>query len=1080
MAAANRKSGYRFKSARAVLLAGCLMGLARAGDNPVPAETVLIAPAPDSFAQVVMGQRKGGTLSLSAAPERPGRHALRVRWNRERDSFLEWSWKPAPAAANGGHGVYRVELFLPEPKATGSVAFRLRDARGETFQWKVPVPADAEAGWLSLSLDPSVRPADDHWGGPEEGKNRLDWPLVFSGLAPHFRPNAGAGELYQGAIYFTPAAEAPPVLWQSASMGQHFQTPDRAFVLRFNAPREAAADAPPAEMRITDLAGRAVLCLSEDASAENTTGTTNTASAADERSFSVPGLPAGYYSARPAGAAKGFGLVVLPDFEGEVDPFFGVDAFLSWTPGGREAAPEILALLRRFGVGALRDRLLWDKLQAGPDDYTFDNQQYAALRRLYAETGTDLLDVHHSSPAWMHPDIPRFPEDLTAAHAFWTALAGAWRGRWPAVEGWNEPEGGFGGNLPADQAVPGIKAMRHALAAASPETLLGGLAFTSLSPASRYHRNCAENGLLDQLDFVSFHTYGEPGALAGLAREYRAWLAEHGRADLPLWLTEAGRAAWQGGGDAAENRRIGDDLARQAAEARALGLARFFVFAWYDLKEGGKRFGLLDENRAPRAQAAAWFQQVRQLSGKRFIGDLKGDLPAGLSVRVFDASPERPRPDELLVAVLQRDGASGGADSNAAMRWRPDFPFRRALGMDGRALPDDLSGADDGIVYLEVERAALAGRLDAAAVPAPAAPAIRRVPGPIALFPQPDFTALATIGPLEGYGVNPGAEVPIRLTVFNFSAEPRALEISVSGDASPSSTPKGATRSLVVPAKDKAVLSYAFSAPADAAAVAATAMATDENAPRVSFLAREAGSPPDAPALDRAALFFRVVGATAEARAYPATAEAPLAGPSTPFGGLEHWVTRIESQPWNSAEDLDAAFRFGHDAGHLYLEVDVTDDLHVQSGVETDLWQGDSVQLGIQTGKPRTLADRSRLSEFTFAWNEKSGPLVRRERAQGERPVGPVPAVKLSVRREGIDTRYRIAIPAEELDLPALRAGEVLRLTLLVNDNDGAGRKGYLIWGGGLGNHKNPEAFNRLILDDAPVPAVAAKIEGRR
>jgi hypothetical protein len=38
----------------------------------------------------------------------------------------------------------------------------------------------------------------------------------------------------------------------------------------------------------------------------------------------------------------------------------------------------------------------------------------------------------------------------------------------------------------------------------------------------------------------------------------------------------------------------------------------------------------------------------------------------------------------------------------------------------------------------------------------------------------------------------------------------------------------------------------------------------------------------------------------------------------------------------------------------------------------------------------------------------------------------------------------------------------------LINDNDGEGRKGWVEWGGGIGQRKDPKRFNRLVVDSGP------------
>ena len=174
-----------------------------------------------------------------------------------------------------------------------------------------------------------------------------------------------------------------------------------------------------------------------------------------------------------------------------------------------------------------------------------------------------------------------------------------------------------------------------------------------------------------------------------------------------------------------------------------------------------------------------------------------------------------------------------------------------------------------------------------------------------------------------------------------------------------------------------------------------------------------------------------------------------------PFDGLENWTIRIKDQPWNNRADLDAGFRLSYAPEALKLELEVEDDRHHADFAAPDLWKGDSVQIGIQPGMPKTLAERAKFFEFTVALTPKGAAATR-----GSRP-SKIPA---EVIRSGTRTLYRITLPAAELGVKEFRAGDRLRLSLVVNDNDGAGRKGFLHWGDGLGVNKNPEEFNQIVL----------------
>jgi hypothetical protein len=64
---------------------------------------------------------------------------------------------------------------------------------------------------------------------------------------------------------------------------------------------------------------------------------------------------------------------------------------------------------------------------------------------------------------------------------------------------------------------------------------------------------------------------------------------------------------------------------------------------------------------------------------------------------------------------------------------------------------------------------------------------------------------------------------------------------------------------------------------------------------------------------------------------------------------------------------------------------------------------------------------------------------------------------------EGNKTIYLLAIPWKELGIkPA--SGLSFGFSFLVNDNDGAGRKGWMEWGGGIGWDKNTADFYDLTL----------------
>lgn len=169
---------------------------------------------------------------------------------------------------------------------------------------------------------------------------------------------------------------------------------------------------------------------------------------------------------------------------------------------------------------------------------------------------------------------------------------------------------------------------------------------------------------------------------------------------------------------------------------------------------------------------------------------------------------------------------------------------------------------------------------------------------------------------------------------------------------------------------------------------------------------------------------------------------------------------------WQGNKDLDAAFELHYDRDSLYLTVRTADDhFRLAPGAERG-WGSDGIQAGFhfdrEDGSP---SDRV---ELDFALTGRGPEACWRTPPAGCEP-GPAGGVKLTVREEkgeGNARRhtYRLAIPAALLGAGELRSGSRFLFSLLVNDNDGAGRKGFLHWGGGLALRPYDPCFYNLVV----------------
>ena len=146
-----------------------------------------------------------------------------------------------------------------------------------------------------------------------------------------------------------------------------------------------------------------------------------------------------------------------------------------------------------------------------------------------------------------------------------------------------------------------------------------------------------------------------------------------------------------------------------------------------------------------------------------------------------------------------------------------------------------------------------------------------------------------------------------------------------------------------------------------------------------------------------------------------------------------------------------AEWKARYDDRGLRLLVDVRDPNHTQTGTPDALWKQDSIQLLL-----RAHADRTPL-ELDVALPAPSGrPVVFRRLSprSDAPPAGETTDVQAAVSRQGNGTHYTVTVPWEELGLEqAPRAGTRLDFSLLVNNDDGAGRHG-LQWFFGIHGHR--------------------------
>ncbi|MDQ3814349.1 MAG: hypothetical protein M3347_10410, partial [Armatimonadota bacterium] len=476
---------------------------------------------------------------------------------------------------------------------------------------------------------------------------------------------------------------------------------------------------------------------------------------------------------------------------------------------------------------------------------------------------------------------------------------------------------------------------------------------------------------------------------------------------MPVWLNEAGFSSV----GALTERDQAIALVKKMSYAPPLNFSGYF---WYDIRNDGTdrnesehNFGLVRQDFTPKAAAVAAHTLLETLEGQRFVRR----LPV-------------PGIPEAYALLFERPDAQAGTlvlwnetDATVPLFWRAPGSATR-ISLMGEQTPLSVS---NGLVALPV-------------------------------MPEPQFMRFAgAAGQLEITGrllefdsplvAAPGDAASLRVTLHNPLDQPLRGTLTL--------TPSGGWKA------ERTTLD--FDVPANGSREYRVAVTAPPTLAKIEELQLAVASP----ALPS--------GATARvqlqtAAVVPHRADAGTVGDfskwTTPLATLSraNVVSLFEATPmrelqFHGDDDLSAQIHLARVPQGLLLAVRVRDDIFHQNEEPNSEWKGDSLQwsLALPAGEHY---------EWLAALT-KAGPVARLTIAPPGVPTGVV-QLPLAVRREGNETFYEALMPA------ALPGGKALTdrftFSVLVNDNDGAGRKGWVEWTPGIGRTKNPALFQPLVV----------------
>ncbi len=166
---------------------------------------------------------------------------------------------------------------------------------------------------------------------------------------------------------------------------------------------------------------------------------------------------------------------------------------------------------------------------------------------------------------------------------------------------------------------------------------------------------------------------------------------------------------------------------------------------------------------------------------------------------------------------------------------------------------------------------------------------------------------------------------------------------------------------------------------------------------------------------------------------------------------------------YNGADDCSAKLSLNWDEDCLYVNAEITDDVHSQDSRDASVWKGDCIQFALREGLPNKNQnyDGSEV-EFALAFTGDNEAFVYRWGQPGQGDI--IKSATASVTKNNNVFVYKASIPWSELNLSKPSPNKRLTGSFTVNDNDGKGFKGWLEWTPGICGNKDSSAFGWIIL----------------
>ena len=182
------------------------------------------------------------------------------------------------------------------------------------------------------------------------------------------------------------------------------------------------------------------------------------------------------------------------------------------------------------------------------------------------------------------------------------------------------------------------------------------------------------------------------------------------------------------------------------------------------------------------------------------------------------------------------------------------------------------------------------------------------------------------------------------------------------------------------------------------------------------------------------------------------------------YGNPDHVQKLTEFKGENGAKATSGKFNVSFSGNGMKLIAEIKDAKHVADSPDLKFWNYDSLQFAIDCVGDGFNED---IIEFCVGGNGKIYK-TRMPVLKGDIPAKYSEAGKLLtessavITRKGDVTRYEINVGASDLYPFVYAENQKVRFSVLVNNNDGNGREGWLYWGKGIGSGKAAFKYGSL------------------